>query len=71
MIKKEQEGFKEYTQRWCELAAQISGGGRENRTGYQSGKFAQLSNNIGLAKRPVPEKKKGETNVVLVEPIFP
>ncbi|RDX70004.1 hypothetical protein CR513_50800, partial [Mucuna pruriens] len=26
------------------------------------GKFAQLSSNVGLAKRPMPGKKKGETN---------
>ncbi|RDY05864.1 hypothetical protein CR513_10235, partial [Mucuna pruriens] len=29
------------------------------------GKFAQTSNNMGLAKKPTLEKKKGKTNVVL------
>ncbi|RDX98230.1 hypothetical protein CR513_18889, partial [Mucuna pruriens] len=55
-------------------------GGRECRLqlrkphselGIRRGKFSQANNNIGFAKKPISEKKKGETNAVLVEPIFP
>ncbi|RDX77670.1 hypothetical protein CR513_42164, partial [Mucuna pruriens] len=91
MIKKEQEGFKEYAQRWCELVAQVQpliteremvimlidtlpslyydkvvGNvasifadlvvvGRRIELGIRRGKFAQLSSNVGLTKRPVLE----------------
>ncbi|RDX90789.1 hypothetical protein CR513_27294, partial [Mucuna pruriens] len=107
MIKKEQEGFKEYAQRWRELAAQVQppiteremvtmfidtlpspyydkvvGNVASNFTnlvvvgerielGIQRGKFAQTNSGPSFAKKPTSEKKKGETNTMLVEPIFP
>ncbi|RDY06220.1 hypothetical protein CR513_09823, partial [Mucuna pruriens] len=94
MVKKEQEGFKEYAQRWRDLAVQVQppitkmemvtmvvGNVASNFTdlvvvcdkielGIRGGKFAQTSNNAGFVKKPVLEKKKGETNVVLVKPVF-
>ncbi|RDX73717.1 hypothetical protein CR513_46641, partial [Mucuna pruriens] len=104
MLKKEQEGFKEYAQRWRELAAQVQPPiteremvtmfidtfpfpyydkvvgnvassfadlvvvGERIELSIRNRKFAQSSNNVGFAKKPTPEKKKGETNAVLVEP---
>ncbi|RDX73560.1 hypothetical protein CR513_46812, partial [Mucuna pruriens] len=107
MTKKEQEGFKEYAQRWRELAAQVQPPiteremvtmfidtllspyynwvvgnvastfadlvvvGERIKLGILRGKFAQVSNNTGFTKKPALEKKKGETNVVVVESVFP
>ncbi|RDX88621.1 hypothetical protein CR513_29767, partial [Mucuna pruriens] len=45
--------------------------GERIELGIRRGKFAQTSSNMGLAKKPMLEKKKGETNAVLMEPIFP
>ncbi|RDX90423.1 hypothetical protein CR513_27707, partial [Mucuna pruriens] len=45
--------------------------GERIELGIRCGKFAQASSNAGFAKKPASKKKKGETNVVLVEPIFP
>ncbi|RDY05180.1 hypothetical protein CR513_11014, partial [Mucuna pruriens] len=62
MVKKEQEGFKEYAQQWRELAAQVS---------IHQGKFTQTNNVAAFAKKTASKKKKGETNTVLIEPTFP
>ncbi|RDX60684.1 hypothetical protein CR513_61155, partial [Mucuna pruriens] len=45
--------------------------GERIELGIRRGKFAQASNNAGFAKKPTSEKKKGEANDVLVEPVFP
>ncbi|RDX70795.1 hypothetical protein CR513_49920, partial [Mucuna pruriens] len=94
MLKKEQEGFKEYAQRWCKLAAQVQLliTKREMVTmfidtlptpyydkvvGNVASNFVDLVvvgeriDNASFAKKPVSEKKKGETNIVLVNPVFP
>ncbi|RDX74647.1 hypothetical protein CR513_45577, partial [Mucuna pruriens] len=107
MIKKEQEGFKEYAQRWCELAVQVQPPiteremvtmfidtlpslyydkvvgnvtsnftdlvvvGKRIELGIRREKFTHTSKNMGLAKKPTLEKKKGKTNAMLVEPVFP
>ncbi|RDX68152.1 hypothetical protein CR513_52881, partial [Mucuna pruriens] len=34
-------------------------------------RFTQTNSGTSFAKKPTSEKKKGETNVVLIEPIFP
>ncbi|RDY00950.1 hypothetical protein CR513_15797, partial [Mucuna pruriens] len=39
--------------------------------GIRRGKFAQTSNAADFAKKTMSEKKKGEINVVLIEPTFP
>ncbi|RDX93004.1 hypothetical protein CR513_24783, partial [Mucuna pruriens] len=44
--------------------------GERIELGIRRGKFAQANNSTGFAKKPIFEKKKGETNVVLVKPIF-
>ncbi|RDY10311.1 hypothetical protein CR513_05178, partial [Mucuna pruriens] len=102
MIKKEHEDFKEYAQRWHELAAQrwhelaaqvqppiteremvtmfidtfpslyynkIVGNVASNFANLVV--FAQTNNNTSFAKKPTSERKKGEANTVLIEPIFP
>ncbi|RDX63963.1 hypothetical protein CR513_57543, partial [Mucuna pruriens] len=38
--------------------------------GIRRGKFAQTNSSANIAMKPVPEKKKGEANAVLVEPVF-
>ncbi|RDX82942.1 hypothetical protein CR513_36186, partial [Mucuna pruriens] len=45
--------------------------GERIKLGIRRGKFAQASSNVGFTKKPASEKKKGEANAVLVEPIFP
>ncbi|RDX86134.1 hypothetical protein CR513_32569, partial [Mucuna pruriens] len=107
MVKKEQEGFKEYAQRWWELATQVQPPitkreivtmfietlpspyydkvvgnvasnfadlvvvGERIEVGIQRGKFALTNSTTGFAKKTMSEKKKGKTNVVLIEPTFP
>ncbi|RDX74822.1 hypothetical protein CR513_45381, partial [Mucuna pruriens] len=44
--------------------------GKRIELGIQQGKFAQTSNNACFVRKPTLEKKKGETNVVLVELVF-
>ncbi|RDY05658.1 hypothetical protein CR513_10479, partial [Mucuna pruriens] len=45
--------------------------GERIELGILRGMFAQVSNNMGFTKKPALEKKKGETNVVVVELVFP
>ncbi|RDY00940.1 hypothetical protein CR513_15787, partial [Mucuna pruriens] len=45
--------------------------GERIEVGIQRGKFAQTNSCTSFAKKPTPEKKKGETNVVLIKSIFP
>ncbi|RDX81458.1 hypothetical protein CR513_37860, partial [Mucuna pruriens] len=47
--------------------------GERIELGIRRRQFAQLCSNVGLAKKPMPEKKKGETNTVgkVVPPHFP
>ncbi|RDX85506.1 hypothetical protein CR513_33293, partial [Mucuna pruriens] len=45
--------------------------GERIELGIRRGKLTQASNNAAFAKMPVSEKKEGETNAVLVEPVFP
>ncbi|RDX69631.1 hypothetical protein CR513_51228, partial [Mucuna pruriens] len=45
--------------------------GKRIELGIRRRKFSQTSSNAGFAKKPMSKKKKGETNVVLVELIFP
>ncbi|RDX72858.1 hypothetical protein CR513_47602, partial [Mucuna pruriens] len=107
MVKKEQEGFKEYAQQWRELVAQVQPPiteremvtmfintlpspyydkvvgnvasnfadlvvvGERIEVGIRQGKFNQTNNITGFAKKTTSEKKKDETNVVLIEPTFP
>ncbi|RDX98906.1 hypothetical protein CR513_18121, partial [Mucuna pruriens] len=93
MVKKEQEGFKEYTQRWHKLAPQVQPPitKREMVTmfidtlpsPYYDRVVGNVASNIAdlvvvgeridtnFTKKLALEKKKGETNVVLVEPVFP
>ncbi|RDX75450.1 hypothetical protein CR513_44659, partial [Mucuna pruriens] len=101
MVKIEQEGFKEYAQRWRELVAQVQppiiekemvtmfidtlpspyydkvvGNVASNfadlvvieeriELGLRWGKLSQENSNTGFAKKPIVEKKKGETNAML------
>ncbi|RDX75891.1 hypothetical protein CR513_44177, partial [Mucuna pruriens] len=66
MVKREQEGYMEYAQRWRELAAQVQPPitKREMVVGNVASNFANLM-------VPASEKKKGKTNAILVEPVFP
>ncbi|RDX63518.1 hypothetical protein CR513_58043, partial [Mucuna pruriens] len=45
--------------------------GERIELGIRRGKFAQTNNSTSFAKKPTLEKKKGEANAVLIEPIFP
>ncbi|RDY10083.1 hypothetical protein CR513_05454, partial [Mucuna pruriens] len=45
--------------------------GERIELGIRHGKLAQANSNGGLAKKLPPEKKKGEANAVLIEPVFP
>ncbi|RDX87938.1 hypothetical protein CR513_30525, partial [Mucuna pruriens] len=40
-------------------------------SGIKRGKFVQSSSNVGLAKKPSQEKKKGEANAILLESTLP
>ncbi|RDY01257.1 hypothetical protein CR513_15433, partial [Mucuna pruriens] len=100
MVKKEQEGFKEYAWQWHELVAQVQPPiiEREMITMFIGSlpspyydrvvgnvasnfadlvvvgeriEFAQTNKVTSFAKKTTSEKKKGETNTVLIEPIFP
>ncbi|RDX71856.1 hypothetical protein CR513_48736, partial [Mucuna pruriens] len=44
--------------------------GERIELGIRRGKFSQSSNSVGFAKKLTLEKKKGETNAVLVESVF-
>ncbi|RDY12081.1 hypothetical protein CR513_03166, partial [Mucuna pruriens] len=76
MVKREQEGFKEYAQRWHELAAVTSNFidlvvvSKRIELGIRHGKLTQANNDVGSAKKLALEKRKGEANAVLIEPIF-
>ncbi|RDX74563.1 hypothetical protein CR513_45677, partial [Mucuna pruriens] len=86
MVKKEQEGFKEYAQRWRELAMQVKPPitKREMVTmfinTFPSPYYDRVVENVasnfadvvvvGFVKKPTLEKKKGETNAILVELVF-
>ncbi|RDY11607.1 hypothetical protein CR513_03709, partial [Mucuna pruriens] len=94
ILKKKQEGFKEYAQRWCQLAAQVQPPIMEREmvtmfidtllvpyydevVGNVTSNFVDLmvltqaSNNVAFAKKPISEKKMGEINAMMVEPVFP
>ncbi|RDX62723.1 hypothetical protein CR513_58913, partial [Mucuna pruriens] len=43
--------------------------GERIELGILQGKFSQVSNNMGFTKKLASEKKKGETNVVVVKPV--
>ncbi|RDY00704.1 hypothetical protein CR513_16084, partial [Mucuna pruriens] len=45
--------------------------GERIEVGIPRGKFTQTNSGTSFSKKLTPEKKKGETNVVLIEPIFP
>ncbi|RDX93108.1 hypothetical protein CR513_24679, partial [Mucuna pruriens] len=45
--------------------------GERIKVGIRRGKFAQTNSTVGFAKKTTSEKKKGETNAVLIEPTFP
>ncbi|RDX85174.1 hypothetical protein CR513_33670, partial [Mucuna pruriens] len=45
--------------------------GERIELGIRWGKFSQTNSRAGFIKKPIFEKKKGEINAVLVEPIFP
>ncbi|RDX91922.1 hypothetical protein CR513_26019, partial [Mucuna pruriens] len=97
IIKKESEGFKEYAQRWRELAAQVQPPiteremspfydrvvgnvalnfadlvvvGERIEMGIRRGNFTQTSTTASCTKKLALERKKGETNVMSIEPIF-
>ncbi|RDY12195.1 hypothetical protein CR513_03054, partial [Mucuna pruriens] len=44
--------------------------GERIKLGIRRGKFTQSSNNVGFAKKPNQEKRKGEANDVLVESVL-
>ncbi|RDX83399.1 hypothetical protein CR513_35669, partial [Mucuna pruriens] len=101
MVKREHEAFKEYTQRWRELAAQVQLPITEKEmvtmfidtlpspyydkvVGNVTSNFANLvvvgqrielgirhgNGNMGSAKMLTSEKKRGEANTMLIEPVF-
>ncbi|RDX58017.1 hypothetical protein CR513_62701, partial [Mucuna pruriens] len=45
--------------------------GKRIEVSIRRGKFAQTNRVVGFAKKTTSEKKKGETNVVLIKPTFP
>ncbi|RDY00571.1 hypothetical protein CR513_16232, partial [Mucuna pruriens] len=45
--------------------------GKRIELGIRCGKLTQASNNVGFTKKLPSEKKKGEANIMLIEPIFP
>ncbi|KAK7316323.1 hypothetical protein VNO77_35276 [Canavalia gladiata] len=70
MSKKDQESFKEYAQRWRELAAQVEpplSDKEMSRNGLKSGKIAHIPLGTNTAKKPSTgsvKKKEGEANAV-------
>ncbi|RDX97072.1 hypothetical protein CR513_20199, partial [Mucuna pruriens] len=102
LSKTESEGFKDYSQRWCELAAQVKplltekemvsmfietllspfydkavGSVESNfadlvtvgeriESGLKHGRIA--GNLTGPGRKPAPERRKGETNAVMIDP---
>ncbi|RDY13375.1 hypothetical protein CR513_01723, partial [Mucuna pruriens] len=102
MLPDQYEGFKDYTQRWCELAAQVKppltekemvsmfietlpSSFNDKAVGSVASNFADLvtvgeriesglkrgriaSNLTDLGRKPVPKRRKGESNVIIIDP---